>query len=106
MSTNCRLEPKDPSQGSAGDNIDISAQDIQRSCEEANVAGFSNELDDMPPDLKVVVVAGTALVRALVSAVIMFRKSEYIYASNRFEALDVHVRFHHAAIKGCYAIRM
>jgi hypothetical protein len=61
MSTNCRLEPKDSSQGSAGDNVDISAQDIQRSCEEANVAGFINELDGMSPDLKVVV-AGTALV--------------------------------------------
>jgi hypothetical protein len=40
----CRLEPKDASQGSAGDNIDVPAQDIQRSCEEANVAGFSNKL--------------------------------------------------------------
>lgn len=60
MSTNCRLEPKDASQGSAGDNTDISAQDIQRSCEEANVPGFSNELDDTSSDLKVV--AGTALI--------------------------------------------
>jgi hypothetical protein len=42
------LEPKDASQGSAGDNADVSAQDIQRSCEKANVAGFSVDLDSVP----------------------------------------------------------
>lgn len=40
----CKLESKDASQGSAKDNIDVSAQDIQRSCEESNVIGFNNEL--------------------------------------------------------------
>lgn len=54
MLTNCRLEPKDASQGFAGDNIDISAQDIQGSCQKADVAGFSFELDNMLADGKVV----------------------------------------------------
>jgi hypothetical protein len=44
---NCRLEPKDAAQGFAGDNIDISAQDIQRSYQKANVTAFSVKLDSM-----------------------------------------------------------
>jgi len=82
MLTNCRLESKDTSQGFAGDNIDISAQDIQGSCEKANGTGFSVELDNVIPGWDGKVVAGALLECSHRCYGVL--EVGYIYASNRF----------------------
>ena len=39
------MEPKDPPQGSAGDDVDLPAQDVQGGRQDADVADLSVELD-------------------------------------------------------------